>query len=129
MAHRILIADHDLETREALESFLGKTMGYEVAAAATGEKAIELAGGKSFDLCIIDTHPPDLTCVETYQRIFSILPKAEYIFLSGGEVCEKTQDFLRFTIPSERLIEKPILDVSAFTRLIIGILGPPVVKI
>jgi len=105
--------------------YLAGRLGYEVRAAADGREAIELALAEAFDLCIIDVILPDLSGSEVYTRLRSIRPNIEAIFFTGVAAYEESQDFLRFSLPPERVIAKPLKDMGALTRLIVSILGPP----
>lgn len=126
MAHRILVADDDPAIREVLESYLAKGLGYAVTCVDSGHAAIEAAMGESFDLAILDVRMPDLSGSETYNRLRSIRPDLEAIFFTADRDFERTMDFMRFALPSERVLVKPLEDMGVLTRLIIGILGPPV---
>jgi CheY-like chemotaxis protein len=126
MPHRILIVDDDPNILNMLGKYLGKTLKYDVAMATSGSDAIDLALQQHFDLCIIDVRMPGLSGTETYMRLRNILPEVEAIFFTADKEFENRMDFLRFSLPAERVLTKPITDLSMITRLIIGILGPPV---
>ena len=126
MPHRILIVDDDPIVLNMLGKYLGKTLKYDVTAVTSGQAALDLAMKENFDLCIIDVHMPGLSGNETYTRLKNILPEIEAIFFTADKEFENRMDFLRFSLPKERVLTKPIDDLSRITRLIIGILGPPV---
>lgn len=125
MAHRILIVDDDPIILNLLGKYLGKTLKYDVATALNGTAAIDLALQQRFDLCIIDVRMPGLSGTETYTRLRSLLPELEAIFFTADKEFENRMDFLRFSLPADRVLTKPITDLSRITRLIISILGPP----
>lgn len=125
MSHSILIIDDDQSILNLLGKFLGKTLKYDVATADNGSAAIDLALKRKFDLCIIDVRMPGLSGTETYMRLRNILPEIEAIFFTADKEFENRMDFLRFSLPADRVLTKPIEDLSRITRLIIGILGPP----
>ena len=78
-----------------------------------------------YDLCIMDVRMPGLSGTETYTRLKNIHPQIEAIFFTGDREFENNLDFLRFSLPRDRVITKPIDNLSDLTRLIISILGPP----
>jgi CheY-like chemotaxis protein len=125
MPHRILIADDDKALLGLIAPYLGKSLGYDVTAVESGEEAVDAAMKGHFDLCILDIQMGGISGAETYTRLRHILPEIEAIFFTGGEPLDRTRDFLRFSLPPERLLTKPLENFSHLTRLIIGILGPP----
>ncbi|HOE95444.1 MAG TPA: response regulator [Candidatus Sumerlaeota bacterium] len=125
MSHRILIVDDDQDILASLSLFLGRQLGYQVETAAGGQEALDLALQHPFDLVILDVRMAGLSGPETWMRLKRLLPDCEVIFLTADEEFENTMDFMRFSLPSERVLVKPLDDNSRLTRLIIGILGPP----
>lgn len=123
MPHQILIADRDPLVREELEAFLHGKLGYGVTCAADGEDAVRKAVAKNFDLYILGIDGPNE--VEVSTRLHKLNPDLQAIFLTSGGEQEAIEDFLRFSVPAERVLTKPIADLIPLTRLIIGILGPP----
>lgn len=93
--------------------------------AGSGQEAIDLAMKEKYDLCILDVRMPELSGAETYNRLRTICPDIEAIFFTGVQDFENSHDFLRFSLPSDRVLTKPLKDLRAFTQLIISILGPP----
>ena len=126
MPHRILIAEADPESRRMLETYLAGNLGYEVVSAESGQAAIDAAMDGRFDLCILDVGLEDLNGAEAHARLRVLQPGLETIFLTRPDGDEWTRDFLRFSIPPERVLTKPLRELSGLTRLIVGILGPPV---
>ena len=125
MSHRILIADDDPFVLDLLKKYLGETLRYEVTTVPSGEAALEEAGKFRYDLCILDVRMTGLSGAETYMRLRNINPEIEAIFFTVDQEFENRTDFLRFSLPKERVLVKPLKSLSELTRLIIGILGPP----
>lgn len=125
MPHKILIVDDEPQVRSFLRNLLNGRLGYEVAEAASGKEALDLAIDNSYDLAILDVRMPELSGSETYQRLKAVLPEIEAIFFTAAGDFENSHDFLRFSLPSDRVLTKPLRDIPGFTKLIIGILGPP----
>ncbi len=123
MPHQILIADRDPLVREELEGFLHGKLGYGVVCAAGGQDAVQKAVEHDFDLYILGIDGADAAEVAT--RLHKLNPDLQAIFLTTEGEQEAIRDFLRFSVPPERVLTKPIADLTPLTRLIIGILGPP----
>lgn len=125
MPHRILVVDDDPTILDMLDGYLGRALKYDVTTAPDGETALEIALKKKFDLCVLDVRMPGLSGTETYMRLRNMYPEIEAIFFTADQDFENTMDFMRFSLPRERVLTKPIKDLAQITRVIIGILGPP----
>ncbi|MBI2895561.1 MAG: response regulator transcription factor [Deltaproteobacteria bacterium] len=65
---RILVVEDDASIRAGLELNLGAE-GYEVAAAVTGEQALEIAKGSSPELIILDIMLPKMSGFDVLERL------------------------------------------------------------
>ena len=126
MSHKILIADDNPAVRETLSAYLGDALGYDVTAVEDGHAALDAAIDNNFDLCILDVKMPGFSGAEVYTRLRNLQPHTEAIFFTADQDFEASMDFLRFALPPERVLKKPLEDFSDLTRLIISILGPPI---
>jgi DNA-binding NtrC family response regulator len=81
-ASRILVVDDELFVRELLLEFLGQN-GFEVYLADRGARAIELAGDRPFDLCLLDLKMPEMNGLEVLAE-FEKLPQAPLTVLMTG---------------------------------------------
>lgn len=124
MSYRILVVDDDQAVLGSLSAFLHDQLGFEVRTCEQGKDAVELALGEKFDLCILDVRLPDISGSEVYLRLRSINPDMEAVFYTGVNDFEKSQDFLRFALPAERVLAKPA-NLRQLTQVIMGALGPP----
>jgi len=70
VGEKILIVDDEEQIRELLREFLTGA-GYEVAVAANGEEALEVAQRERPDLILLDIRMPELDGVETCVRLKS----------------------------------------------------------
>jgi CheY-like chemotaxis protein len=68
IGEKILIVDDEEQIRELLREFLTGA-GYEVAVAANGEEALEMAQRERPDLILLDIRMPELDGVETCVRL------------------------------------------------------------
>lgn len=124
MSYHILVVDDDPAILGALSAFLQDQLGFTVHTCAQGKEALEAALDEKFDLCILDVRLPDISGSEVYLRLRSINPDMEAVFYTGVNDFEKSQDFLRFALPPERVLAKPA-NLRQLTQVIMGALGPP----
>jgi pilus assembly protein CpaE len=89
---RVLIVDDIPETRDHLAKLLGFESDIEVVgSAASGLEALELAGGLSPDIVLMDINMPDMDGIATTEQLASRAPTASVIMMSvQGEA-----DYLR----------------------------------
>jgi CheY-like chemotaxis protein len=126
MPHRILIIDENDADRTSLDQFLSRDLGCQTAAFGAACKAFEAAAAGPFDLAVISAMLTPVSGVEAFMRLRSILPEIQAIFLAERDrLSEQDADFLRFSVPSERVIARDEATHARLTKLIIGILGPP----
>ena len=78
----ILIADDDPILRETLHGHLSD-QGYDVIAAADGEKALAHLKGKRFHLVIIDIKMPKVDGFQLLEYVKENLPSTKAIMLTG----------------------------------------------
>lgn len=123
MPHQILIADRDQLVRDELQEFLHGKLGYGVMCAANGQDAVQKAVENNFDLYILGIEGAGEAEVST--RLHKLNPELQAIFLTSEGEQDAVKDFLRFSVPAERVLTKPIADLTPLTRLIVSILGPP----
>ena len=87
-ALNILVVDDDPACVGAIEDFLVED-GHAIATATRGFEAVALVRergreGIGFDLSILDFDVPDLSGLETFERLIEIAPRMGAIFISGG---------------------------------------------
>lgn len=81
---RILVADDDAHIRRLIERSLARH-GWEVTAAADGREAIAAwpAGGRGFDLVILDGNMPGADGLQAYRALSARHRDARFLFVSG----------------------------------------------
>jgi DNA-binding response OmpR family regulator len=127
MPHRILILDDQTRDCASLEKYLSGSLGYAVTASNDARNAFDAAMSSDYDLAIINAQLARISGIEAYMRLRSIQPDLQAVFLTGeGELNETDRDFLRFSVPEDRVLERPRTDLAQLTRLIVSILGPPI---
>ena len=78
----ILVVDDELAQREMVSGFL-KKQGFEVAAADSGEKALELFRQESFDLVLTDQKMPNMSGLDLLQAIHAINPETAVVLMTA----------------------------------------------
>ncbi len=87
----ILVVD-DVATQRELVSAMLHTLGYQVAAAASGEEAIAYLTDHSVDLLVLDRiMEPGIDGLETYRRILDRHPGQKAIIASGFSETERVK--------------------------------------
>lgn len=82
-SERILVVDDIPEQLDIAVRMLGK-LGYRVASATGGEKAVAYLQKHAADLLVLDmVMPPGIDGLETYQRILDVYPAQKAIIASG----------------------------------------------
>lgn len=85
---RVLLVEDDDALRACLDEFLA-CQGWNVAATAFGNEAIELARRQRFDFSLLDFHLPGMTGVEVLRAISRTRPLPS-IMMSGLATREET---------------------------------------
>jgi DNA-binding NtrC family response regulator len=80
--HRILVVDDEPASRSGLQELL-TFWGYEAAAAADGQEALELASSSTPDLVIADLVMPGIDGLELLSRLRRDVPTTAVVFLTG----------------------------------------------
>jgi DNA-binding NtrC family response regulator len=78
----ILIVDDDAEICDTLAQIL-ELQGYEVLSAASGEEAVKMTEGTSFQIAFIDVKLPKIDGLETLLRLKEINPDIIVIMMTG----------------------------------------------
>ena len=118
MPKRILIAEDQLATREALTK-LATMRGYEVVAVTNGADMLSIVANKKFDLIITDLVMPDLNgaaAAEILQQQGNTTP---VIALTGLHIHDIGFAKDKFT----KIFHKPIKDVSVLLEYIESLIG------
>jgi two-component system cell cycle sensor histidine kinase/response regulator CckA len=102
---RILVVDDEEMVRRVMARIL---RDHELCCVGSAREALDLIHqGRSFDLILSDVMMPSMTGVEFFECLLNSNPELarRVVFLSGGAVTSRTEDFLR-SIPNPRL-DKP----------------------
>ena len=115
----ILLVDDDESCLESVQTVLAED-GHAVFTATRGLEAVECARRlrhehARLDLSILDYHMPDLTGLETFERILAVLPGVPGIFISGEPSLTLERQVVR--AGARALVRKP-LDLLRIRSLI-----------
>ncbi|OGQ04099.1 MAG: hypothetical protein A2W61_07095 [Deltaproteobacteria bacterium RIFCSPLOWO2_01_44_7] len=86
----ILVVDDRLEDRETFKDLL-EARGYKVAAAKTGNEAIDLVKQGNFDIIFLDVRLPDIDGVKVFEEVHKIRPEVPVIMVTGYTAEESIQ--------------------------------------
>ena len=120
----ILIIDDDAAVSRTLSLILTRG-GYNVSAASSGRKGLDLLAGGGFDLVLTDIIMPELDGIEAIRRIREDFPDLHVIAMSGGGQIDKA-DFLHMAqvLGADAVIEKPVRS-ERLLELVKGALAAP----
>jgi len=111
---RVLVVEDEESARRALAEIL-TLLGFEVAAAASGEEAERLAAGEVFDLLLTDFVLPGIDGGELARRLLARSPALRVVVMSGYAEDESMRHGV--AAGTLRFLQKPF-DVQALTRAI-----------
>jgi len=95
--YRVLVADGEFVTREALCVMVGKVDGFEVAhTAGDGEKAVELCCSLPLDLAFLATVLPRLSGLEAAKRIHERVPALPLVLVAATDSAAFAKEALHY---------------------------------
>ncbi len=94
MKPRILVVDDEESIREFLEIMLRKE-GYEVTCAEDGQKALELAKKRTFDMVISDLQMPNMTGLELLKQVKAQYPDMTFMMITAFGTTETAVDAMK----------------------------------
>jgi len=118
MPKRILIAEDQLVTREALTKF-ATMRGYEVVAVTNGADILTIVANERFDLIITDLIMPDLNGAAATEILKQQGSTTPVIALTGLYL----QDIGHVKDKFTKIFHKPIKDVSELFEYIESLIG------
>ncbi len=123
-SRKILVVDDEVMVADVSRMTLAH-VGYQVVCAHSGEQAMELAMGTSFDLAIIDAMLPGTNGLETFEGLQQSCPFLKGILVSGDLTVEMAIEALDKGF--SRVLVKPIQALSLI-RAVQGALAEAVVQ-
>lgn len=89
----ILVVDDDPGMRETMLDILD-AVGYDVAAAEDGYRAIEMIRERAYDFALMDIKMPKINGVETFKEVKEIRPSTRVIMMTGYSVEDLVKEAL-----------------------------------
>lgn len=115
MLHRrILVADDDGATREALAEFL-ESEGYEVCLAKDGGEAIGLFPSFKPDLVLTDLHMPVLTGEQVLARLRETSPNTPVMIITARPTMDARREAER--LGAANFLNKPLKLTDVLARI------------
>jgi DNA-binding NtrC family response regulator len=90
----ILIVDDDPGMTETMPDILSD-MGYEVAVAEDGFKAIQMVKERAYDVALMDIKMPGINGVETFKEVKGISPSTKVVMMTAYSVEDLVKDALK----------------------------------
>jgi len=104
---RILVVD-DIPEQRDIAAMILRSLGYQVAAVASGEEAVNYLRQKSADLLILDMiMEPGMDGLETYRTILRFRPGQKALIVSGYSETERVHEAQR--LGAGEYVKKPYL--------------------
>jgi CheY-like chemotaxis protein len=79
---RVLVVDDEPEICSLIEEALGPR-GHNVKCCLSGQEAVEAAKQESFDVVFLDMKMPGMDGVDTFHKLRSLAPGANYVIITG----------------------------------------------
>ncbi len=118
---RIMVLDDEEETRDLLQIYL-RRHGFEVYCQDEGERALELASEKAFDLVLVDLQMPRMTGLEFIRRLQKLTPEAapQFLVITGKPLPSETEELQALGVPD--IVFKPF-SLDEIMRRIVALLA------
>jgi CheY-like chemotaxis protein len=113
---RVLVVDDEVAIGRVLKRSLSPY--HDVTVVTSGTAALEcLTRGERFDAILLDVMMPDVSGMETYERLLTFAPEqaGHIVFVTGGAFTARAREFLD-RVPNQKL-EKPIDSASLLTAI------------
>jgi DNA-binding response OmpR family regulator len=94
MAHRILVVDDDRELREMISEIMVDA-GFDIATAGSGEEALDVLRGETFDLVLLDMIMPGLGGQEILPLLKRQAPRTRIIMITAFATVENAVAAMR----------------------------------
>ena len=105
--YRVLVAEGEHVTREALRALIGKVEGFEaVHLVASAEKAVDICCSASVDIAFLDAVLPDMPGLEAAERIHARVPSLPLVLVATTDSAAFAREALRYN--ASGYVTKPV---------------------
>lgn len=105
--YRVLVADGEYLTREALRTIIDKVEGFEAAhVVANGEKAVELCCSVPIDIAFLATVMPGVPGLEAAKRIHARVPALPLVLVTAKDSAPFAREALQYNVNG--YVTKPV---------------------
>jgi two-component system, OmpR family, response regulator len=108
---RILVVDDEESIRRNLQAYLVDE-GFEVTCAESGEKALEILGGTSFDAVIVDMRLQGMDGNTFIERAHGVDSNLGFLIYTGSVGYQPPERLLRLGIGKAHVFTKPLSDMT-----------------
>ena len=113
MQKRILVVDDDSMNLVRTKMILGKQ--YDVVLAESGEAALNKLKTENIDLVLLDIEMPDMTGIETFERMKELPVKVPVIFLTASGYEDDVMSAIR--LGAVNYLKKPFYPEELMKRV------------
>jgi DNA-binding NtrC family response regulator len=118
MAQRVLIVDDERSIRLTLSQTI-ESMGFEMAAAMTGEEALACIAAEPFDLVLLDIRLPGLDGIEVLRQLVAEQPHLKVIIITAHGTVDNAVEALK--LGAVDFVQKPFTpdEIRSLVRRVI----------
>ena len=102
---RLLVVDDDVHIRRLIKVFL-RDAQYELAEAATGEEALQLARRQAFDIVLVDLILPNYGGSRLCQKLKSDSARPPRVIIVSGDDSQQSRD-IAAEVKADGFLAKP----------------------
>jgi len=119
---RVLVVEDEPSVRHSLSGFL-EDYKFEVLAAESAEKALELLAIGPCHVAIVDIRLPGMNGDAMILQAHEITPEMRFLIYTGSADYNLPEDLKHIGIGYEHVFFKPQKDLSVFVKAIFDLLG------
>jgi CheY-like chemotaxis protein len=118
MPVRVLIVDDEATLRGNLSAFF-EDEGMDVEGAGSGEEAVAMvAGGRRFDVCVMDLRLPGMDGHETIRELLRLDPAMRFLIHTGTAGYALPDDLPALGVTEDHVYLKPLPDMRVLSEAI-----------
>ncbi len=119
----VLVVDDEPSIRNSLVEFL-EDCQFEVTAASSAERALELIDQTSIDVAVVDIRLPKLDGDSFIIQAHERYPRMQFLIHTGSVEYKLPAELKRFGVTHEHVFLKPQMDLAVFETAIRNLTTP-----